>query len=447
MGTGSTGNLSDAGSGSLPQGSYPGPPDTAMGRTPTGSYPGGMPSTGASSMSSQPGSAAPARWETEDDIEVLRSELRERDQERERMLKSMKAQKRQLEDQLNGAKRAAEATVRDLSATKQELEDAKQTLASSEQRLRLGASAQEQAARAAADASREQAEQIQQQAHEAVKSARAEKEEALLAVRREMEEQHAAKVKKYQAMIEEVKAERDERYQELQQELQSEVAIRGSKERQMQEAKAELARLQEETRRGELNSRDVQDHTLKMKTEISDLRQKSNSHAMEKLELQRTELVQMKQALDQSVDHVGLLKGDLAPLAKRVALMSEEVTAAKSSLQVTISQPHAQSEGPALPSRKEREASGRAGVSTRPAGYPTRGEASSSTDSLTHSHPVFPQSNAEALVQGVKMEIGELERKLGDEVEAANKKLQQEVKLLRAQLDEAPKSASACVIA
>ena len=60
------------------------------------------------------------------------------------MLKSMKAQKRQLEDQLNGAKRAAEATVRDLSATKQELEDAKQTLAGSEQRLRLGASAQEQ---------------------------------------------------------------------------------------------------------------------------------------------------------------------------------------------------------------------------------------------------------------------------------------------------------------
>jgi hypothetical protein len=79
----------------------------------------------------------------------------------------------------------------------------------------------------------------------------------------------------------------------------------------------------------------------------------------------------------------------LAPLAKRVALMSEEVTAAKGSL----------------------------------------------------------QSNAEALVQGVKMEIGELERKLGDEVEAANKKLQQEVKLLRAQLDEAPKSSSACVIA
>jgi hypothetical protein len=68
---------------------------------------------------------------------------------------------------------------------------------------------------------------IQQQAHDAVARARAEKEEALLSVRREMEEQHAAKVKKYQAMIEEVKAERDERYHELQQELQSEVAIRG----------------------------------------------------------------------------------------------------------------------------------------------------------------------------------------------------------------------------
>jgi len=54
-------------------------------------------------------------------------------------------------------------------------------------------------------------------------------------------------------------------------------------------------RLQEEARRGDLASRDVQDHTAKMKTEISDLRQKSNSHAMEKLELQRTELVQMKQ--------------------------------------------------------------------------------------------------------------------------------------------------------
>jgi hypothetical protein len=56
----------------------------------------------------------------------------------------MKAQKRQLEDQMNGAKREAEAAVRDLNATRQELEDAKQTLASSEQRLRLGASAQEQ---------------------------------------------------------------------------------------------------------------------------------------------------------------------------------------------------------------------------------------------------------------------------------------------------------------
>jgi predicted nucleic acid-binding Zn-ribbon protein len=68
-----------------------------------------------------------------------------------------------------------------------------------------------------------------------------------------------------------------------------------SKERELQEAKAELLRLQEEARRGELASRDVQDHTARMKTEISDLRQKSNSHAMEKLELQRTELVQMKQ--------------------------------------------------------------------------------------------------------------------------------------------------------
>ena len=68
-----------------------------------------------------------------------------------------------------------------------------------------------------------------------------------------------------------------------------------SKERELQEAKAELLRLQEEARRGELASRDVQGHTSKLKTEISDLRQKSNSHAMEKLELQRTELVQMKQ--------------------------------------------------------------------------------------------------------------------------------------------------------
>lgn len=84
-----------------------------------------------------------------------------------------------------------------------------------------------QAARAAEEASKQQAELIQQQAQDAVAKARAEKEEALLSVRREMEEQHAAKVKKYQAMIEEVKAERDERYHELQQELQSEVAIRG----------------------------------------------------------------------------------------------------------------------------------------------------------------------------------------------------------------------------
>jgi hypothetical protein len=84
-----------------------------------------------------------------------------------------------------------------------------------------------QAARAAEEASKQQAELIKQQADDAVAKARAEKEEALLSVRREMEEQHAAKVKKYQAMIEEVKAERDERYQELQQELQSEVAIRG----------------------------------------------------------------------------------------------------------------------------------------------------------------------------------------------------------------------------
>ena len=33
-------------------------------------------------------------------------------------------------------------------------------------------------------------------------------------------------------------------------------------------------------------------------------------------------------------DQVGSLKNDLAPLAKRVALMSEEIAAAKTSLQV-----------------------------------------------------------------------------------------------------------------
>merc|ERR1712216_75707 len=104
----------------------------------------------------------------------------------------------------------------------------------------------------------------------------------------------------------------------------------------------------------------------------ADLRQKSNTHALEKLELQRAELKQMQSAMTSTVDQVGSLKNDLAPLAKRVALMSEEIAAAKTSL----------------------------------------------------------QSNAEALVAGVKMEITELERKLGDEIENANSKLQGEIKLL-----------------
>ncbi|KAK3247031.1 hypothetical protein CYMTET_43464 [Cymbomonas tetramitiformis] len=322
-----------------------------------------------------------------EEIQRLREMSSQKEKDKNRLQKKLTDQRRRLEDQMVAARREAENSGHDLKQVRQELEDTKQSLLTAQERLRLGESAAVAAARAADEAAKRQLEVVKTQAETAKHKAIQEKEELLQQVKNDMEEKQMHKGKKWGKMLEEVKSEREKQHSGLQKELEAEAAVRVAKEKELLSAKAEVEKLQEEIRRGTVSVRDSEDVMNKMKNEMTDLRQKSNAHALEKLEQQKGELKLVQGSLSQTQDAVQALKSDLAPLAKRVALMSEEIGVAKGSL----------------------------------------------------------QTNAEALVAGVKVEITELERKLAKELDAASKKLQNEMKMLRNQLEEVPQSQTCAI--